>query len=424
MRAVIKLGVVVFIAAAAGFALYAWHFEKRGAADYGPQQGPLLLTGTLIERGRYLATAADCLDCHTAPGGAPFAGGVAFHLPFGTLYSSNLTPDRQTGIGGWTDGEFVRAVRTGVAPGGRHLYPAFPYTAYAGMARDDVLAIKAYLFSLRPVHEKWPKDTVRFPFSQRWGLMFWNALFLHERGFRADPRHSVIWNRGRYLATALGHCGECHTPRNALYALRQESALTGAISQGWKAYDITSTPGGIGHWSAAALTEYLKNGYAPGHGAAAGPMAEVVAYSTSRLTGSDRVALVTYLLSKPRNQIPAFKAAAPYPAGVAPEQGSLGAELYAGACAGCHSLQPDAIEVGCLNLSDSRDARDPQGINLLRLLAEGSPASGPGGLSMPAFGAAYSDTERAAIANFVLAHWGGVASSLTPEDAGRAHQSE
>lgn len=409
---------LVMVAFAATFAGYAWHIDGRGAQDDGATAGPLALSGTPVERGRYLAAAADCVACHTAPGGADYAGGVAFRLPFGTIYSSNLTPDPAAGIGGWSDEDFLKAVRSGVGRGGRHLYPAHPYTSYAGMARDDVLAIKAYLGSLPPVAEKVPESDLSFPFSQRGLMPLWNAAYFSGARFRPDAGHDAAWNRGAYLATALGHCGECHTPRNFAFALRQGHALEGAVTRGWKAYGITaSADAGIGSWTEEELGNYLAVGHAKGHGAAAGPMREVVAWSTSQLTPDDRAALVGYLLSG--RTAGSTVAATSTPASVTPAATGVGAMLYAGNCAGCHGTDPAASEMAVVDLRGARTVRDPAGTNILKLLAEGSPHGASAGIAMPDF-RSYSDTERAALANFVLSQWGGLTPSKTPNDARRA----
>ncbi len=252
-------------------------------------------------RGEYLTKAADCVACHTVAGsGKPFAGGVAFRLPFGTIYSTNITADDETGIGRWSDDEFVRAVREGVRKGGRHLYPAFPYTSYTQLSRDDVLAIKSYLFSLPNMRQANRPNTLRFPFNQRWVMGFWNAFFFKSQRFAADPSKSAQWNRGAYLATALGHCGECHTPRNFGFGLEQGKALAGEELQGWRAYNITSDPKyGIGSWSDDEIAQYLNTGHADGRGSAAGPMGEAVAHSLQYLNPEDTAALVVYLRSVP-----------------------------------------------------------------------------------------------------------------------------
>lgn len=408
------LGVALLMIA--GFAAYAWYEDGRGAADAGAAAGPLAVPGTPVERGRYLATAADCMPCHTSSGGTEFAGGRAFRLPFGTIYSTNLTPDPAAGIGAYSEEEFVRAVRSGIGRRGRHVYPAHPYTSYATMARDDVLAIRAYLMSIPAVASEPPASDLHFPFSQRWLMPFWNALYRDRAGYRPDGAHNEQWNRGAYLATALGHCGECHTPRNAAFGLQRSRNFAGAVTQGWKAYDITpSAETGVGGWSPDALAQYLGDGHANGHGVAAGPMKEIVAYSTSRLSAEDRGALAAYLLAGATPRAPAATTLT----GAAPATTSgLGASLYAGTCAGCHPLSGDMSLSSFADLRGARTVRDPQATNLLQLLGEGS-AHGAGGaaIAMPGFGRSYTDTERAALANFVLARWGGVAPALTPNDA-------
>jgi hypothetical protein len=402
------LVVVVFVAVG-----IAWHHDSGARIDHGAADGPLVLTGPQIERGRYLSAAADCMVCHTRDGGEDYAGGVAFVLPFGTLYSSNLTPDPASGIGTWTDEEFIDAVRAGVAPGGRHLYPAHPYTSYAGMARNDVLAIRAYLATLPPVAYTPPANVLLFPFSQRGLMTFWNALYQPAVGFMADPSKDAAATRGAYLANALGHCGECHTSRNAFYAPNSGKAYAGAITNGWKAYDITAA--GLAAWSESDLEAYLATGFAKGHGVAAGSMKAVVAYDTAQLSADDRSALVRYLLAGRADAVPVAAVAS-----VADEH-SNGAALYAGACMACHATGPVSIASGYGDLSGASTVRDPKGTNLLHLLASGS-GHGGGSPDMPAFSGSYSDAERAALANYVLARWGGLAPTLTAQDASVARQ--
>jgi mono/diheme cytochrome c family protein len=342
------------------------------------------------------------------PGGDEYAGGVAFSLPFGTIYSSNITSDPDTGLGRWTDDEFVDAVRAGIAKGDRHLYPAHPYTTYAGMARNDVLAIKAYLGSLPPVKNVVPANELSFPYSQRSLLPLWNALYLPSVGFKADPAHDDVWNRGAYLANALGHCGECHTPRNVAYALKSGEPLSGAVTRGWKAYNLTSA--GLASWTADALEAYLATGRAPNHGLAAGPMKAVVTFDTAQLTVEDRRALARYLLGEQTGATPA-----PVVRAVA-DPTSIGATLYAGACAGCHALDSHAAGADSASLAGASTVLDPNGTNVLRVLWEGSEHGGDAALAMPAFARGYSDAERAALANYVLAQWGGLKPKLTVND--------
>src|ERR1700736_315603 len=251
-----------------------------GAAGAAPAIAGAPAADDIRARGEYLTKAADCVACHTVPdSGRPFAGGVAFKLPFGTIYSSNITADPDTGIGGWSDADFVRAVRDGVGKDGQHLYPAFPYTSYTKLSRSDVLAIKAYLGSLPAIRQANRVNDLAFPFNQRWAMGFWNAAFFKDRRFVANASKSPEWNSGAYLATALGHCGECHTPRNLGYGMERGKELAGEELQGWRAYNITPDPKyGIGAWSDAQIVRYLQTGFADGHASASGPMGEAVSH--------------------------------------------------------------------------------------------------------------------------------------------------
>jgi mono/diheme cytochrome c family protein len=218
-----KRYLVAMVLLAAGLAgAVAFFFWPAGLDPVAPS--PSQPTGdALLARGEYLTEAADCVACHTAPGGRPFAGGRAFQLPFGTIYAPNITPDRETGLGAWSDAEFVRAVRRGVGRHGEDLYPAFPYTSYSLISDDDALAIRAYLANLAPIRSPATENTLIFPFNQRYLMRSWKLLFLSSRRFELDTSRSAGWNRGAYLARALAHCGECHTPRNLFLATRRRT---------------------------------------------------------------------------------------------------------------------------------------------------------------------------------------------------------
>ncbi|MEA3149591.1 MAG: hypothetical protein QOD56_530, partial [Gammaproteobacteria bacterium] len=210
-----RLLIAVVILAAIGAAAYVALNRTDVSAGTAPVIAGAPASADVLARGEYLTRAADCAACHTVPDAhRPFAGGVAFKLPIGTIYSSNITADTTNGIGGWSDDEFVRAVREGVRNDGQHLYPAFPYTSYTQLSRSDVLAIKAYLLSLPAIKQANRANDLGFPFNQRWAMGFWNAAFFKSQRFAADPSKPADWNSGAYLATALGHCAECHTPRN------------------------------------------------------------------------------------------------------------------------------------------------------------------------------------------------------------------
>ncbi len=321
--------------------------EFKGANPTGVP--PALASADLIARGEYLTRAADCAACHTVPGGKPFAGGLAFKLPMiGTLYSTNITPDAETGIGAWSDDEFVRALHEGIGKDGEHLYPAFPYASYTLMTRDDALAIKAYLFSLKPVKYTPPPNDISFPFNQRYLMAFWNALFSPNHRFRPNVDQPPEWNCGAYLVEALGHCGDCHTPRNILFGLKAHEKFAGEVVQGWKAYNITPDKDwGIGSWSEAQLQNYLGHGHADGRGSASGPMAEVVDNSLRFLSDDDIKAMGIYVTSVPAVsaagsaaavRTPAAKEQVATPTPLSAGGDHLGLRMFEGACIGCHSL--------------------------------------------------------------------------------------
>lgn len=386
-----------------------------------------------VARGEYLARAADCIACHTVPEtGKPFAGGLPFKLPFGTIYSSNITADVETGIGGWSDDDFVRAVREGVRKDGKHLYPAFPYTAYTQLSRADVLAIKAYLFTLPKVRQPERPNDLGFPFNQRWAMGFWNAVFFRSQRFENDASRSPQWNAGAYLAGPLGHCAECHTPRNLGFGLKHGESLAGAELQGWRAWNITSDEThGIGKWSDEALTQYLRTGHADGHASAMGPMGEAVAHSLQFLKPEDTAALVAWLRTVPARKgsdpimvdptpkgVVASNAAAPG-ADVASAD-SEGQRLFEGACASCHQWNGAGQQTPYAGLAGTRGVNDPKGANVTQAILHGvTMRIGDTDVYMPAFGHGYSDPEVAALANFVIGHFGGKQGEVTPEDVAK-----
>jgi mono/diheme cytochrome c family protein len=414
--------VLAAVVAAGGYSV--WRLYDRDpeilAADVAP-------TPDLIARGKYLVTAADCTACHTTAGGKPFAGGVAFDLPFGTIYSTNITSDRETGIGGWSDDDFVRALHQGVAKNGAHLYPAFPYASYTGLTRDDAVAMKTYLFSLPPVHAPARANTLAFPFNQRWTLALWNLVFLDERRFRPDPAATPVENRGGYLATALGHCGECHTPRNAGFAMETGRQFGGAMLEGWRAYNITNDKAyGVGEWSDRQIADYLSYGHATGRGSASGPMGEAVADSLQYLTPEDTSAVVSYLrrvepqAGTPGAQVDpapaAMTSSSSWSPGPKDAESELGRRIFEGVCASCHTWNGDGRETDYAALAGSQAVNDPEGVNLVQALLLGADLKTSRGAGyMPSFRDAYTDAELAAVANYVIGHFGGKAGLVTAE---------
>jgi mono/diheme cytochrome c family protein len=253
-----------------------------------------------IERGRYLTVVGDCAACHTLPGsGLDFAGGRPIETPFGNLVASNITPDPQTGIGAWTENEFVDALQKGTGRDGAHLYPAMPYTYYTRITRDDALAIRAYLNTVPAIYNQVNSDQLRFPFGIRASMIVWKKLFFTPGTFQSTGGKSDEWNRGAYLAEGLGHCGLCHTPKNFLGGDKASERLRGYALQGWFASDITGDPRrGVGGWSVDEIAAYLKTGHSR-TGAANGPMSETLNLSTSHMTEADLKAIATYLKDPP-----------------------------------------------------------------------------------------------------------------------------
>ena len=435
LAVVVLLGLIVYLgwAASSGPMDFAARGSASAAGDAGadPTGVPAeLATASLVARGEYLTRAADCEACHTSKGGQRFAGGRAFVLPFGTLYSPNITPDPETGIGHWSDAEFVRAVHQGIARDGTRLYPAFPYASYTYLADNDVVAIKAYLFSLAPVHSVAPANTLVFPFNQRWLMAIWSWMFNPDQRFTANAAMSAQWNRGAYVAEALEHCGECHTPRNLLQALNHRKKYAGGTIDGWHAYNITSDKdSGVGAWSDTDLAQYLSTGHAPAHGSAAGPMGEAVDVSLSRLTPGDIEALTIYMRSVPAiatNDVPdrlAGAAPAAHSQGVVAGGNPRGKEIFEGACAGCHDWTGISPLTPYATLTGARALNDPSAMNVVQVVLGGERrGDDPTAPFMPSFEAAYSDTEIAAVANYVVARFGSQPSKITAQQVAALRQ--
>jgi mono/diheme cytochrome c family protein len=382
-----------------------------------------LAQASLVERGAYLARAADCMVCHTTQGGREYAGGLGFKLPFGTLYSTNITPDKETGIGNYSDQDFLNAVHRGTRRDGARLYPAMPYTSYTYITDADALAIKAYLFSLAPVRAAPPANTLVFPFNQRWAMAFWSALFNPDARFEPDTSKSPEWNRGAYLAEALAHCGECHTPRNLAFALNNRKKFGGALTAGWRAFNISSDKAtGLGAWSDDDIFAYLSTGHAAGHGTASGPMGEAVDQSFSQLAPEDIRAMVVYLRSVPAIASADLPATLAPPAPASHRDGGgtpdpRGKMVFQGACVSCHGWTGESSLSPFATLTGAWAVNDPSATNVAQIVISGTKRhSPPDAVSMPAFGNAYSDVEIAAVANYVTARFGSKPSRIIAQD--------
>ena len=388
-----------------------------------------LRNASLVERGAYLARAADCVACHTAKGGTPYAGGLGFALPLGTIYAPNITPDKDTGIGTWSDAAFIGAVRRGVDDQGEPLYPAMPYDAFAGMTDKDVLAIKAYLFSLAPVRNEVPDTKLSFPFNQRRLMRLWTYFFVPDRHFEPNSAQTPQWNRGAYLSEVLAHCGDCHTPRNLAYALDNRRKFAGDTEAGWRAYNITSDKdSGVGAWSDEALFSYLATGHATGHGTASGPMGEAVDNSFSNLAPEDIRAIIAYLRTVPAQSASGLPARLAPPASSSHRAGPLladltGKKVFEGACASCHDWTGVSPLTPYATLTGARAVNDESAANVAQAVIGGIRRKTPDGtVFMPAFGAAMSDAEIAAVANYVTGRFGSASSHLNPHDVAELRQ--
>jgi mono/diheme cytochrome c family protein len=382
-----------------------------------------LATADVVKRGEYLIRAADCMVCHTAPGGASYAGGLAIPLPFGTLYSTNITPDKDTGIGDYSDQDFLNAVQRGIRRDGTRLYPAMPYPSYTYMTDADALAIKAYLFSLAPVRSANRPNTLTFPFNQRWSMVVWSFFFNADSRFAPNTAHSADWNRGAYIAEALAHCGECHTPRNPAFALDNRNKFAGAVTAGWHAFNISSDTGtGIGAWTDDEVFAYLSSGHALGRGTAAGPMGEAVDESFSQMAAADVHALVSYVRSVPAIASPDLPEAIAPPAPASPKEGgaaanALGKKVFEQACVSCHGWTGVSAIAPYATISGTRAVNDPAATNVAQIVISGTTRRTPAGvISMPAFGNIYSDTDIAAVANYVTARFGSEKSEIAEKD--------
>jgi mono/diheme cytochrome c family protein len=407
------IAVLAFVAAAAALILaIALHVPD-------PQISPALAERRAdVTHGAYIAVLGDCAACHTAPGGSALAGGLPLSTPLGTVYSTNITPDPETGIGKYSFKDFVRVMRLGVRPEGTRLYPAMPYTSYAKMSDEDLQDLFAYLQQSSPVDEAGRANPIPWPLSIRWPLALWNIAFLDDSRFVADSFKDAQWNRGAYLVEALEHCGECHTPRHATQSLNNSKKFAGAVAQGWKAYNITASPqSGIGGWTDAQLALYLTTGHAEGHSSASGPMAEAIVDSLRYLKPDDIHAIVVYLRSiPPIDNAPAIALNPPAATAEAPPT-SLGAQVFAGNCANCHDWDGNGVQSPYAALLGSRTVNDPAATNLSAILLSGSSAPLPAEhVFMPPFVRGHSDDELAAVANFVNGYFGNGTAQITAAD--------
>ena len=408
-----KSGIIgsVLIALLIGGGLAAFAITWRPAIAAIDPPAPQSFNLDMVRRGRELAAIGNCSDCHTVRGGKSLAGGLPVPTPFGTIFSSNITPDAETGIGRWSEDAFRRAMRSGVEREGHHLYPTFPYDHFTNVTDDDDRALYAYVMTREPVRARARENQLPFPLDQRFVIAGWKLLFLRRGTYQPDPTQSAEWNRGVYLVEGLAHCGACHTPRNALGAERVSAQFAGGDVDNWHAYAINAQNPAPVPWDGAALFAYLRNGWHPDHGVARGPMAEVVS-NLSSVQESDVRAIATYMAGvfgaptpDRKRQAEAVLAQAKSSNKSSQVQGSqanaTGAAIYAAACATCHETER-ALPYGGVHLGLSTAISDPDPRNLANIVLSGvRPVEGERSPIMPGFASSMSDGQIAALMNYL-----------------------
>jgi mono/diheme cytochrome c family protein len=366
----------------------------------------------LIARGAYLAKAADCMPCHTSAKDKPFAGGLRLDTPFGAIFSPNVTPDPDTGIGRWTFENFKSAVHAGIRADGSYLYPVMTYDAFTLITEDDLKALWAYFQSIPPINQQNRGNALDFPFNIRLSLMPWRWLFFTEGYYQPDPAKSAQWNRGAYLVKALAHCSDCHTPRNFMGATINSKWLQGARIDDWYAPDITPEAlRDVNKWDKARLVAFLRKG-SGNNSTALGPMQEVVHDSLSFLKESDLDAIATFLLDLSAGR------EAPLPAvakKLAPEVETRAAKLYSDNCASCHQTQGQGIANQIPPLADNPAVIAARPFNILAAVLQGIPARADI-IAMPSFAGALGDQAVADLANYIRTSFGNEAPpNATPD---------
>lgn len=394
------------------------------AGDPSPASTPPQPAATLVQQGRYLATLGDCAACHTETGGQPFAGGRPIDTGFGTIYTPNLTPDRETGIGSWSGDAFYRAMHTGHDDEGKHLFPAFPYPWFTKVTRADVDTIKAFLDALPAVHKANKSPQLDWWLSWRPTLAGWNLLNFDSGEFRPDPKKSAQWNRGAYIVEGLGHCGDCHTPKGYFGGAHRSEALSGGYAsgghQGWFAPSLAGEQrAGLGSWSTAEIVEYLKTG-SNSHSVTAGPMNEVIADSTSHFSDADLAAVAVYLKSLPPKHDEAKVAS------IDRNAFERGQGIFTDQCAACHMHDGGGIAhvFPPLMNSSAIQAREPA--TVIRVVLEGASVPARAGqrsyLAMPAFAHKLDDGEVADVVSYIRNAWGNRASTIDADTVAKSRK--
>ena len=425
MRTSFKVAIALAVLAVGGSALV-WALNVRDEIDVKAPVANAAPSDSLIARGAYLARAGNCQTCHTAQGGQAYAGGRGIATPFGTVFTSNLTPDDKTGLGTWSSAHFWRAMHNGRSKNGRLLYPAFPYTSYTQVTREDSDALFAYLGSLPPVVAPNLPHALRFPYQSQAALAVWRALYFSPGVYEPDAARGAEWNRGAYLAKGLGHCAACHTARNALGASDQGLDLAGGLipMQNWYAPSLTSPyEAGVSDWDRQHIVSLLKNGVSP-RASVTGPMAEVVQQSTQYLSDQDLGAMAQFL-----KELPGTRAEPPAPVAIITQGDSVtrGAKLYEQHCAQCHGGKGEGIPNAYPALAGNRAVTMGQAVNLVQIVLNGgyapATAGNPRPFGMPPFVLVLNDADMGLVLTHIRQSWGNRASEITPLEVNRIRAS-
>ncbi|MES2360345.1 MAG: cytochrome c [Pseudomonadota bacterium] len=429
MKRLIKFTLGAGVLLAGGAALV-WVLNSRDEIDVSAPVAAAAPSDGLIARGAYLARAGNCMTCHTARGGEPYAGGRSIDTPFGAVFTSNLTPDEKTGIGSWSPAHFWRAIHNGRSKSGRLLYPAFPYPSYTQVTREDSDALFAYLKSLPAVAQPNKAHALRFPYQSQAALAVWRAMYFSPGVYKPDASRNAEWNRGAYLVNGLGHCTACHTARNVMGATEGLDLSGGLIPiQNWYAPSLVSPhEAGVGDWERQDIVSLLKTGVSK-RASVNGPMAEVVQGSTQYLNSEDLNAMAQFLKELPGTAAPGSQkepditAMASAPGSVA----LLGAKLYKQNCAQCHGDKGQGVANAYPALAGNRAVRMPQTANLVQIVLNGgyapATAGNPRPFGMPPFVLVMDDNDVAAVLTHIRSAWGNQASAVSPLEVNRIRAS-
>ena len=414
-----RILLLIVVLLAAGAAILLWHQDDEGPPGPG-------LTGSpdQVKRGAYLARAGNCFTCHTVRGEAPYAGGVAIPTPFGTIYSSNITPDKQTGIGAWSADDFWNALHRGRSKDGTYLYPAFPFPNYTKLKREDADAIFAYFRTVKPVERANTPQELRFPYNRRGLMVLWRALYFRPGVYQDDPKQPKEWNRGAYLVQGLGHCSACHASRNVLGAVTSED-FSGALlpAQNWYAPALSSErETSLGKWPLEDLTAFLSTGVSQ-RSAAYGPMSAVIQHSLQHLVPGDAAAMAMYLKAQVQSAEPATASAPRTTEAQLTRMMEHGAYIYERYCTECHRANGEGVPRTYPALAGNASILMDLAVNPIRIVYAGgfppSTAGNPRPFGMPPFYQDLNDYDVASVVTFIRRSWGNDAAPVSQGEAAR-----